>query len=68
MAIPNADALAVKLGLSPETVEALLDLADSESEEVLTAVDDAVCAVIAAISAVYDNLLCATMSCREDVK
>ena len=49
--------LAVKLGLSPETVEALLELAGSESEEVLTAVDDAVCAVIATINAVYGDLL-----------
>ena len=55
--IPNADDLAVKLGLSPETVEALLELAGSESEEVLTAVDDAVCAVITAINAVYGDLL-----------
>ena len=55
--IPNADDLAVKLGLSPETVEALLELAGSESEEVLTAVDDAVCAVIATINAVYGDLL-----------
>ena len=55
--VPNADDLAVKLGLSPETVEALLELAGSESEEVLTAVDDAVCAVIATINAVYDDLL-----------
>ncbi len=55
--IPNADDLAVKLGLSPETVEALLELAGSESEEVLTAVDDAVCAVISTINAVYGDLL-----------
>ena len=55
--VPNADDLAVKLGLSPETVEALLELAGSESEEVLTAVDDAVCAVIATINAVYDDLM-----------
>ena len=55
--VPNADDLAVKLGLSPETVEALLELAGSESEEVLTAVDDAVCAVISTINAVYDDLL-----------
>ena len=55
--VPNADDLAVKLGLSPETVEALLELAASEDEGVLTAVDDAVCAVIATINAVYDDLL-----------
>lgn len=55
--IPNVDDLAVKLGLSPETVEALLELAGSESGEVLTAVDDAVCAVISTINAVYGDLL-----------
>lgn len=55
--IPDVDDLAVKLGLSPETVEALLELAASEDEGVLTAVDDAVCAVIATINAVYDDLL-----------
>lgn len=55
--IPDTDDLAVKLGLSPETVEALLELANSESEDVLMAVDDAVCAVIATINAVYDDLL-----------
>ena len=55
--IPDTDDLAVKLGLSPETVEALLELANSESEDVLTAVDDAVCAVIGTINAVYDDLL-----------
>ncbi len=55
--VPNADDLAAKLGLSPETVEALLELAGSESEEVLTAVDDAVCAVISTINAVYGDLL-----------
>lgn len=55
--IPDADDLAVKLGLSPETVEALLELANSESGDVLTAVDDAVCAVIGAVNAVYGDLL-----------
>ena len=55
--IPNVDDLALKLGLSPETVEALLDLAGSESPEVLTAMDDAICAVIGTISAVYEDLL-----------
>ncbi len=53
--VPDADALAVKLGLSPETVEALLSLAEDEAPEVLAAVDDAVCAVIAAVNAVYDD-------------
>ena len=56
---PNTEEMAEKLGLSPDTVEALLELAGAESPEVLTAVDDAVCAVIGIISAVYDGLLCA---------
>ena len=55
--IPDAENLAMKLGLSPETVEALLDLAGTESPEILTAVDDAVCAVIGTVSAVYEDLL-----------
>ena len=55
--IPDTERLAAKLGLSPDTVEALLDLAETESPEVLAAVDDAVCSVIAAVNAVYDDLL-----------
>ena len=55
--IPDVDDLALKLGLSPETVEALLELAGAESPEVLTAVDDAVCAVICTVGSVYDGLL-----------
>ena len=53
----DVDDLALKLGLSTETVEALLDLAGSESPEVLAAMDDAICAVIGTISAVYEDLL-----------
>lgn len=55
--IPDTERLAAKLGLSPDTVEALLDLTEAESPEVLAAVDDAVCSVIAAVNAVYDDLL-----------
>ena len=64
--IPDTERLAAKLGLSPDTVEALLDLAEAESPEVLTAVDDAVCSVIATISAVYDDLLRIAGSGGED--
>ena len=64
---PNTEDMAEKLGLSPDTVEALLELAGAESPEVLTAVDDAVCAVIATISAVYDDLLRVAGSSREDL-
>ena len=65
---PNTEDMAEKLGLSPDTVEALLELAGAESPEVLTAVDDAVCAVIATISAVYDDLLCVAGSNREGLE
>ena len=66
--VPDAERLAAKLGLSPDTVEALLELAAAESPEVLTAVDDAVCAVIATISAVYDDLLRVAGSSREGLE
>ena len=66
--IPNVDDLALKLGLSPETVEALLELAEAESPEVLTAVDDAVCAVIGTINAVYDDLLRVADAAAEDLE
>ena len=65
---PNTEDMAEKLGLSPDTVEALLELAGAESPEVLTAVDDAVCAVIATISAVYDDLLRVAGSNREGLE
>ena len=66
--IPDTEGLAAKLGLSSDTVEALLELAEAESPEVLTAVDDAVCAVIATISAVYDDLLRVAGSSREGLE
>ena len=65
---PNTEDMAEKLGLSPDTVEALRELAGAESQEVLTAVDDAVCAVIATISAVYDDLLRVAGSSREGLE
>lgn len=54
---PGAAEVAEKLGLSPETVEALRELAGSGNEGVLTAVDDAVWAVIGAVCAVYGEVL-----------
>ena len=66
--IPDTEGLAAKLGLSSDTVEALLELAEAESPEVLTAVDDAVCAVITTISAVYDDLLRVAGSSREGLE
>ena len=54
---PSAEKLAARLGLSEETVEALRELAGSGNEGVLTAVDDAVWAVIGAVCAVYGEVL-----------
>lgn len=55
--VPNADDLAVKLGLSPETVEALLDMvSEGGNEAALEAVDNALCAVLAVIDGVFDDL------------
>lgn len=54
---PSAEELAVRLGLSPETVEALRELAGSGNEGVLAAVDDAVCALIGAVCAAYGEVL-----------
>ena len=57
--IPGVEYLALKLGLSPETVGTLLDLAGDcdMNEGVMAAVDDAVCTVLSAVSAVYGELL-----------
>ena len=49
--------MAVSLGLSEDTVCLLMELAASESEEVLDALDDAVYAVATVVNAVYDVLL-----------
>ena len=54
---PGAEEVAEKLGLSPDTVEALRELAGSGQEGVLAAVDDAVCAVIGAACAAYGEVL-----------
>ena len=54
---PSAEELTARLGLSEETVEALRELAGSGNEGVLTAVDDAVWAVIGAVCAVYGEVL-----------
>lgn len=55
--IPDADDLAMKLGLSPETVEALLDMvSEGGNEAALEAVDNALCAVLAVIDGVFDDL------------
>ncbi len=55
--IPDAEELAPKLGLFPETVEALLDMAaEGDNTAVLEAVDQAVCAVLAVVDGVFKDL------------
>ena len=55
--IPNADDLAVKLGLSPETIEALLAMAsEGGNETALEAVDSTLCAALAIIDGVFEDL------------
>lgn len=54
---PDADDLAVKLGLSPETVETLLELvSEGGNEATLEAVDNALCAALAVVDGVFDDL------------
>ena len=54
---PGADDLAVKLGLSPETVETLLDMvSEGGNEAVLEAVDNTLCAALSVIDGVFDDL------------
>ena len=55
--IPNVDDLAVKLGLSPETVEALLDMvSEGCNEAALEAVDNTICAALSVIDGVFEDL------------
>ena len=54
---PSVEELSALLGLSEDTVEGLLSLAGTESGGLLSAVDDAVYAVISTVNAVYDDLL-----------
>lgn len=55
--IPDVDDLAVKLGLSPETVGILLALvSEGGNEAALEAVDNALCAALAVIEGVFEDL------------
>jgi len=55
--VPDTEELAAKLGLSPETVEALLDMvAEGGNEAALEAVDNTLCAALAVIDGVFEDL------------
>ena len=51
----NAAELAARLGLSEDTVEGLLALADSEKTDVLDMLDDAIYAMVAAVNAAHEG-------------
>lgn len=54
-AFPSAAELAEQLGLSEDTVKRLLDLADTEDEEVLATFDEVIYTVVAAMTALREN-------------
>lgn len=55
--IPDTDDLAAKLGLSPETVGILLELAsEGGNEATLEAIDNALCAALAVIDGVFEDM------------
>ena len=51
----NAAELAARLGLSEDTVEGLLELAESESTDVLDMMDDAIYAMVSAVNAAHEG-------------
>ena len=51
----NAAELAARLGLSEDTVEGLLALAESENTEVLDMMDDAIYAMVSAVNAAHEG-------------
>ena len=51
----NAAELAARLGLSKDTVEGLLALADSENNDVLDMLDDAIYAMVSAVNAAHEG-------------
>jgi len=55
-AFPSAAELADRLGLSRDTVECLMDLADTENEDVLEALDDVVYAATNTVHSVYKGI------------
>ena len=52
---PNAAELAARLGLSEDTVEGLLALAEGENTEVLDMMDDAIYAMVSAVNAAQEG-------------
>ncbi len=52
---PDTEDLSAWLGLSEETVDGLLMLAETESDEVMEALDDAVYALVSAVAAVRED-------------
>lgn len=54
--MPDKGTLAMRLGLSEDTIQTLMDLAETEPENVLDALDDAVYALASAVIAVREDM------------
>ncbi len=64
--VSDAEKFAVRLGLSPDTVEDLISMAKTESPEVLEALDGAVRNVISVVDAVYEDIVRCAEECLTD--
>ena len=53
---PSTEELAEKLGLCEPTVRSLMYMAESDDSEVMSSVDNAIWAVLTAVTTVYKNL------------
>lgn len=55
--VPDAAELSAGLGLSPDTVKELVEMAKTESPEVMAALDSAIRSLLSTVDAVYSDLL-----------
>ena len=53
---PNAAELAARLGLSEDTVDGLMALAERENTDVLDSLDDAIYAMVSAVNAAQESV------------
>lgn len=55
--VSDAEELSAGLGLSPDTVKELVEMAKTESPEVMAALDSAIRSLLSTVDAVYSDLL-----------
>lgn len=55
--LSDPEEISAKLGLSPDTVGELIEMARTESPEVMAALDGAIRSLLSAVDAVYSDLL-----------